>query len=241
MREEFDVEITPSNDEVIIKGPQAKAERCRAHIIGFGKKLEDEESLIIKVPSRFHADMIGPGGKTVRKLEDKYHVRVQFPRNTASDGASVADGASEAGGRRNARPQQASDEITIRGPRRGAQEVRSELLDLKQYLEDHSYAEFVSVARSQIPLLMGKGGRDMESVRQETGANIDVPNGQSNNESGRADIKLRGTKTEVQKAKKLLQEKAKTFDNIVTQSVDVDRKYYRDLIGVRGKRSFSAI
>lgn len=234
MREEFDVEITPSNDQVTIKGPQAKAERCKAHIISLGKKLEDEESLVIKVPARFHADMIGPGGKTVRRLEEKYLVRVQFPRNTASDAASIADGVSEVGGRRNGRPLQGADEITIRGPRKGAQEVRSELLDLKQYLEDHSFIETVSVARPQVRLLMGKGGRDMELLRQETGAKIDVPNGQSKDDSGRVDFKLSGTKADVLKAKKILLEKTKSFDDIVTRSVEVDRKYYKDLIGVRG-------
>lgn len=241
MRDEFDVEITPGNDEVTIKGPQAKAERCKAHIMSLGKKLQDEESLVIKVPSKFHADMIGPGGRTVRKLEDRYHVRVQFPRSATGDGASIADGASEAGGRRSARPQQAADEITIRGPSQGARDARSELLDLKQYLEDHSYAETVSVARPQVRLLMGKGGRDMELLRQETGANIDVPNGQSKDESGRVDIKLRGTRAEVQKAKKILQEKSRSFDDIVTRSVDVDRKYYKDLIGVRGMLTSSAL
>ncbi|KAL9113536.1 MAG: hypothetical protein Q9227_002274 [Pyrenula ochraceoflavens] len=233
LRDDFDVDIfvgDGKDGKVTVKGPQSKAEKCKSHIISLGKKLEDEETYVIKVPSQFHGELIGPKGSNVNKLQDKYHVRIQFPRNNEAG----ADDASESGIGRGSRSRPATDEITIRGPRKGANDARGELLDLKQYIEDNSYTETVSVARAQIRSLVGKGGREIEQLRQETGAIIDLPNQARDDNSSRVEIKLKGAKKDVQKARQILQQKSKSFDDIVTQSVDVDRKYYKDIIGSGG-------
>ena len=238
LRDDFDVDISVGDGKdgkVTIKGPQAKAEKCKSHIVIFGKRLEDEETYVIKVPAQFHGELIGPKGSNVNKLQDKYGVRIQFPRNNADGGN--ADDAIEAGIPRGNRPRQAADEIIIRGPRKGANDARGELLDLKQYIEDNSYTETVSVARAQIRSLVGKGGREIEQLRQETGAMVDLPNQSRDDNSGRVDIKVRGTKKDVQKAKQILQQRTKSFDAIVTHSVDIDRKHYKDIIGSGGKCS----
>lgn len=42
LREEFDVDIQVNDGKVELKGPQAKANACKAHILALGKRLEDE-------------------------------------------------------------------------------------------------------------------------------------------------------------------------------------------------------
>lgn len=237
-REEFDVEIQINDGRVEIKGPISKAELAKAKIIALGKKLEDEATHVLKIKPQYHKDMIGAKGVQVNRLQDRYNVRVQFPRTTAnlSDDRSTADGTSELGGPRNSRSNQAPDEVIIRGPRRGADEARDELLNLLQWTIDNSHMSAVSVAQSQLPSLIGQGGREMENARLATGAQIDVPGSRDTADpTGRVQIQIKGTKKQVEEATKLLQQKSKAFDETVSRAIDVDKKYHKALIGSGGK------
>ncbi|KAL8666908.1 MAG: hypothetical protein Q9202_001148 [Teloschistes flavicans] len=236
-REEFDVEIQLTDGKVEIKGPVAKAEMAKAKIIALGKKLEDEVTHVLKIKPQYHKELIGAKGAQVNRLQDRYNVRVQFPQTAAAinDKHSVADGASEMGASRNARFSQAPDEVIVRGPRRGADEARDELLNLLQWTVDNSHTCTVSVAQSQLPSLIGQGGREMENTRLATGAQIDVPgNRDSTSANGRVQVQVRGTKQQVEEAKSLLEQKAKVFDSTVSRSIEVDKKYHKALIGSGG-------
>ena len=92
------------------------------------------------------------------------------------------------------------------------------------------------MAQSQVPSLIGQRGREMDKLRADTGAQIDVPGaGDAPDASGRVQIKIKGTKKEVEEAKKALQQRAQEFDSTVTKTIDVDRKYHKALIGGGGK------
>ncbi len=237
-REEFDVDIQVNDGKVEIKGPKAKAELAKSKIQLLGKKLEDEATHVLKIKPQYHRDMIGAKGSQVNRLQDRYNVRVQFPRTApaGSDDRSVADGASDVGGPRHSRANQAPDEVIIRGPKKGADEARDELLNLLQWTIDNSHTSAVSVAQSQLPSLIGQGGREMENIRLATGAQIDVPgNRESADPTGRVQIQIKGTKKSVEEAKKLLEERAKVFDDSVTKSIDVEKKHHKALIGSGGK------
>lgn len=236
-REDFDVDIQVNDGKVEIKGPKAKAELAKAKIVALAKKLEDEATHVLKIKSQYHKDMIGAKGAQVNRLQDRYNVRIQFPRSNpaTSDDKSLADGVSEAGVSRGIRATQAPDEVIIRGPRRGVDEARDELLNLLQWTIDNSHVSTVSVAQTQLPSLIGQGGREMENVRLATGAQIDVPGNRDTTDSnGRVKIHIKGTKKQVEEAKTLLEQKAKHFDSMVTRSVEVDKKYHKALIGSGG-------
>lgn len=249
LREEFDVEIQVVDDknaspsalaakeirQIEVKGPKAKADACKARIIALGKKLEDEATHVIKVPAKYHGDLIGPKGSQVNRLQDRYHIRVQFPRtNAAALSTENDDAASDAG--RPARPTQGADEIVIRGPKRGADAARDELLSLYQWIVDNSHTATVSVQRSQVPSLIGQGGREMDRLRAETGAQIDVPAaGEGEEKDGRVEIRIKGNKKQVDEAKKILSSKARDFDETVVKTITIDKKkHLRALIGAGG-------
>lgn len=237
-REEFGVDIQINDGKVEIKGPKAKAELARSKITSLGRKLEDETTYILKIRPQYHRDMIGAKGNQVNRLQDRYNVRVQFPRSAQalSDDRSVADGGSDAGGSRHSRANQAPDEVIIRGPKKGADEARDELLNLLQWTIDNSHSSTVSVAQSQLPALIGQGGREMDNIRISTGAQIGVPGGrEATDPSGRAQIQIKGTKNQVEEAKSLLEKRAKVLDDSIIKSIDVDKKYHKALIGIGGK------
>lgn len=228
IRDEFDVEIQVQDGKVEITGPQAKADAAKSHVIALRKKLEDEATHILKIKPQYHRDLIGGKGSQVNRLQDRYNVRINFPRASVPEESGEAE--AEQPGRR-----QAPDEVVIRGPKRGADAAREELLELLQYTIDNSHTATVSVAQNQVPSLIGVGGREMDALRSTTGAQIDVPNAREAAESsGRAEIKIKGTKKQVEDAKKLLEQKAKVFDETVVRTVDVDKKYHKALIGTSG-------
>ncbi|KAI9376571.1 hypothetical protein BJX61DRAFT_254097 [Aspergillus egyptiacus] len=236
LRDEFDVDIKVENGKVEVKGPKAKADAAKARIINLGKKLEDETTHVLKVPAQYHRELIGQKGSQVNRLQDRYSVRVQFPRALAvSDDQSVADTSSEAGSVRPQRFQQAQDEVIVKGPSKGADAARDEILSLLQWAIDHSHTATVSVAQSQIPSLIGQRGREMDKLRADTGAQIDVPGANdAPDASGRVEIKIKGTKKQVEEAKKVLQARSNEFDATVTKSIDVDKKHHKSLIGGGG-------
>lgn len=237
-REEFDVEIQVNDGKVEIKGPKAKADLAKTKILALRKKLEDEATHVLKIKPQYHRDMIGAKGNQVNRLQDRYNIRIQFPRTgqNGSDERSVGDEASDAGGSRNGRSNQAPDEVILRGPKQGVDQARDELLNLLQWTIDNSHSSTVSVAQSQVPSLIGQGGREMDNLRMLTGAQIDVPpNRDSTDPSGRVQIQIRGNKKQVEEAKKLLEHKAKAFDETVVKTIHVDKKYHKTLIGSMGK------
>ena len=236
LREEFDVEIQVNEGKVDLKGPEAKALAAKSRILAMSKKLEDEATHVIKIKPQYHREMIGAKGSNVNKLQDRLNVRIQFPRSAQNghDDESVVDG-SEGGGHRHTRANQAPDEVVIRGPRKGADQAREELLDLLNYTIERSHMATVSVARGQLPSLIGQGGREMDNIRELTGAQVDVPDArESTDASGRVVLKIKGGKKEVDAAKKLLEERAKVFDDSITRVVNVDKKYHKALIGSGG-------
>ncbi|KAL8905030.1 MAG: hypothetical protein Q9207_002886 [Kuettlingeria erythrocarpa] len=242
-REEFDVDIQVADGKVEIKGPAAKAQQAKAKIVALGKRLEDEATYVLKIKPQYHRDMIGAKGAQVNRLQDRYDVRIQFPRTTAaaSDDRSVADGSSDANSPRATRSNQAPDEVIIRGPKRGADEARDELLSLLQWTIDNSHISSVSVAQSQLPALIGQGGRELENTRLATGAQIDVPSRDSADPSGRVVIQIKGTKKQVDEATKLFQQKAKVYDNTVSKAIEVDKKFHKELIGGNGSNIRSIV
>ncbi|KAK3059633.1 hypothetical protein LTS18_010394 [Coniosporium uncinatum] len=240
LREEFDVEIQVNDGKVELKGPEAKCAKAKSHILAMGKKLEDETTIPLKVEPQYHKDLIGPKGSQVNRLQERYNVRINFPRSANAHDEN-ADDATDAGSVKNARPQQPADQVIIKGPSKGAEEAQKEITALLLYLRENSHSATVSVAQSQIPQLIGSGGREMEKLRMETEALIDVPNARDVDASGRVQIKIKGSKEAVAKAKQQLEARAKVFDDTVTRNIDVDRKHHRALIGAGGKPRRSTI
>lgn len=236
LREKHDVEInTQENGKITIQGPQKKAEACKVEILRLAKQWEDEVNFSIKIDPKYHGMLVGRSGENLQKIQSKVDntVRIDFPKSSRfSDDASVGDNASEVGGNRGNQPQ---DEIRIRGPRQKAEKVRDELLSLHQYLVDNSHVATVSVAQGQVASLIGKRGQEMEKLRADTGAQIDIPKPDG---SDRVTIQIKGTKQQVDKARQELNKRSKAFDDIEVRTLDVDRKYHRALIGAGGELSF---
>lgn len=233
LREKFDVDIQVHDGKVELKGPKAKADVAKVHILALGRQLQDETTHILKIDPKFHRELIGAQGAQINRLQTRYKVLIFFPRTAkpTKDDESVAEAGSETG---KPRRQQNPDEVIVRGPKKGADEARDEILSLLQYLRDNSFTATISVQQKQVPSLIGSGGAVLDQLRQTTGAKIDIP-GARDSPDGLIEIQIKGTKTQVAAAKKLLEEKKAVFDDTVTKTIEVDRKYHKTIIGAGGK------
>lgn len=78
----------------------------------------DETSEVLKIPHKYHAGLIGPSGKYVIRLEEKYDVKITFPRESPDNG----DGRT----REPLKP----DEVLVKGGKKGVANAKSELADV---------------------------------------------------------------------------------------------------------------
>ncbi|KAK1994423.1 KH domain-containing protein [Colletotrichum falcatum] len=230
LRDRFDVEIQVQDGKVELKGPKAKAEAAKAHISSLGRNLADEVTHILKVDPKFHRELIGAGGSVTNRLQSKYKVLIFFPRSgkAPKDDDANADASSDAG---KPKRQQEPDEVIVRGPKKGADEARDEILSLLQYLKDNSFTATVSVQQKQVPSIIGQGGAALEELRVSSGAKIDIPSGR---DADTVDIQIKGTKSQVAAAKKALEEKRDVFNDTIVRTIEVDKKHHKSLIGAGG-------
>ncbi|KAI8146586.1 hypothetical protein BJV82DRAFT_648511 [Fennellomyces sp. T-0311] len=105
---------------VVIQGIQTNVDAAKERILTLVEGLADQITLSLNVPREFHRYLIGPNGRYVRKLEDKYNVYVKFPK-TANGTAS---------------PSPDENTITIRGRKKDASSAKEELLELYEYEND---------------------------------------------------------------------------------------------------------
>ncbi|KAI6249435.1 hypothetical protein HI914_02785 [Erysiphe necator] len=236
LKEKFDVEISINDGFVELKGPKAKSEAAKSHINSLARQWADEVTYVLKIDPCFHREIIGAQGTQINRLQTRYKVQIYFPRSakSAKDDITNAENSSDAGRRVSNRSQQ-PDEVIIKGPKKGADETREEILSLFQYLRDNSYTATVSIQAGQIPSLIGQRGSGIEEIRQISTAKIEVPNVKDiKDTSTRVEVQIKGTKSSVAQAKKLIEEKKTLFDNTVVKTLEINKEHHRALIGPQG-------
>ncbi|KAK6346602.1 hypothetical protein TWF696_006723 [Orbilia brochopaga] len=230
-REELGVQIDLEKDTVTIKGIKANVEEAKVRIQRLSRKLEDETTISTIVAPEYHRAIIGQGGKFVKRLEDKYSVRIQFPKAARDD--SPSDLASDSGAPSQNRSQ-APNEIILRGPSKGVKEAKDEIMELIKYEEEHGHSSSVMVPAKVLPYIIGAGGKMINQIRDDSGARIDLPP-QGSTDAEMVEVKIRGTKEQVAKAKAAIQANSKEVSSQIVRMLNVDKKFHRALIGPGGQ------
>ena len=73
---------------------------------------------MLKIPGQYHSSLIGSGGKYAIRLEEKYSVKITFPRQSTENGEGKT------------REQLKPDEVLIKGGKKGVAGAKSELLEV---------------------------------------------------------------------------------------------------------------
>jgi predicted PilT family ATPase len=103
--------------KVVIQGVRVNVEAAKERIQTQVSSLADQVTISLKVPKEFHRFLIGPSGRYVKKLEDKYNVFIKFPKSNRGDDSPAGN----------------PDEITVRGGKKDAASAKEELMELYEY------------------------------------------------------------------------------------------------------------
>lgn len=126
---------------VVVTGAKPCAVEARERLETRAARAADETTLVLRVPPTMQGALIGQGGKygesllTVTRLQDKYGVHITFPHASSN-----------------------SDEVTVRGGRKGANAAKTELAELLQYEQEHSHEDELAVSREALARILGRGG-----------------------------------------------------------------------------------
>jgi predicted PilT family ATPase len=172
----------------------------------------------LKIPAQYHSGLIGHGGKYVIRLEDKYNVKITFPR-------SAAEGSE---GRTHLKP----DEVFIKGGKRGVAGAKSELLEAVEFEKEvNNVIQFTVPARA-IPRILGKGGAIINQIKDDTDAVIDLDKAEAGSE---ATVTCRGSKKAITEAKAAIQSIVDQIGEEATEVLTIENKFHKALIGGGGQ------
>ncbi|KAI0051918.1 SCP160 protein [Auriscalpium vulgare] len=207
--------------KVHIVGRKENVEEAKRRVLTQVERLADETLEVLKIPSQYHSGLIGQSGKYVIRLEDKYGVKITFPRESADNGEGKT------------REQLKSDEVLVKGGRKGVAQAKSELMDAVDFEKESNNVIKFTVAARAIPRILGKGGATINEIKDDTGAQIDLD--KTSEDSGSAQITCRGTKKAINAAKAAIQAIADQVGEEVNVTLKIENRYHRTLIGAGGQ------
>ncbi|GJN91319.1 hypothetical protein Rhopal_004339-T1 [Rhodotorula paludigena] len=209
-----------ATSKVTVKGRKENAEEAKRRILSLATRMADEVTLTIPLPASLdRGSLIGKQGTYLKRLEERHEVRINFPRG----GGKGEDAPASTG------PQ----EITIRGPSKGAKAAQGELVALIEYEKEHGNVVAFDVPVKALPRILGRGGSQVNQIKDDTGvASLDVD--QASPEATTATVTLRGTKSALKKAREAVEKIAQEVQDELRLELDVPREYHTTLIGSGG-------
>ncbi|OZJ05526.1 hypothetical protein BZG36_01906 [Bifiguratus adelaidae] len=214
--------------KLTIKGIKKNVEAARQRIEAAIETLADHTVVTLRIPSQHHSSLIGAGGKYVRRLEEKYSVRIQFPKvNTGAAEDDNADAVSDKGAQ-----SQASDEVVIKGGKKGVASAKTEIQELLEWEKEHGHVETITFAAEHKRHVVGRGGARINEIKDTTQTQIEV----GEPENGEVTTTIQGTKTGVAKAKKEILSIVEEQEAQVVEVLRIEHKYHKQLIGPGGSR-----
>ncbi|KAJ1348733.1 hypothetical protein KIN20_004105 [Parelaphostrongylus tenuis] len=198
------IELSESKDgslTVVIKGLRNKVEDARARLV---RDLQTQACRDLDIPKDHHRKLIGKEGAILRQLEADTNCRITIPsRDTPSE------------------------TIKIVGPREGIEKAVAYIRSVSDR-ESKLATEHIICPRIFYPFVRGPFNETYDKLTQETGAKINIPPNQANNEV----IVITGEKDGVHKAaaviRGIIADKQAT---VIPVTCTVARAQHRYIIG----------
>ncbi|KAF5380454.1 hypothetical protein D9615_004595 [Tricholomella constricta] len=208
--------------KVKITGRKENVEEAKRRILSQIERLADETSEVLKISSQYHSSLIGQSGKYAIRLEEKYSVKITFPRQSAENGEGKT------------REQLKADEVLIKGGKKGVAGAKSELLDAVEFEKESNNVLKFTVPNRAVARILGKGGVSINEIKDNTEAQIDVERASEDGGSV-TNVTVRGTKKAINAAKAAILAIADQVAEETTVAVTVESRFHRTLIGAGGQ------
>lgn len=215
------------NVKITIIGMKDKVEEAKAKILDLVDKLRDTTTISLTIPSEYHKSLIGARGCYVKRLEEKYDVRIRFPksRDSTEEGEEDVDA-------------QKPDEVIVKGRKKGVDDAKAELMDLLDYEKDHTNLVKFVIPAQYLPHIVGRNGIKINEIKDETSTQIDIgkPEPSEDPEQQNVSVAIQGTKDDIAMAKNKILSIVNEFEKKTTITMNIDPQFHKYLIGPGGSR-----
>ena len=215
LRDSLGVRVNLEGSKVEISGVKKNVQVAQKRLLDLRTRLEDDTILRLSIPNEHHNVLIGQNGKVVRRLTERYDVRVLFYRDGGDDDAVDSP--------RN------PNEVVVRGASKQAKAAADELTALSKYEQEHSYSESVAVPVKALSRIVGRNGNAITQLSEDTHTRINVEQVDDS-----ASVIIQGTKSGVQSARTSILQIAREVEDNAERTINIDRQYHRNLIGPGG-------
>ncbi|KAK7053480.1 hypothetical protein VNI00_004106 [Paramarasmius palmivorus] len=206
--------------KVTITGRKENVEEAQRRILSQVERLADETSEVLKIANQYHSSLIGQNGKYVIRLEEKYGVKITFPRQASDNGEGKT------------REPLKLDEVLLKGGKKGVAQAKSEILEAVEFEKESNNVLKFTVPTRSVARILGRGGASINEIKDATEAQIDID---KTDDGAVTNVTVRGTKKAISAAKAAILAIAEQVTEEVTVTVKVESKFHRSLIGAGGQ------
>ncbi|CAF0968591.1 unnamed protein product [Brachionus calyciflorus] len=198
-----------SNSNIVrIEGPPESVNKAKKEFDDLIVRLENERAKDIIIDQKYHSNLIGKSGKNLNEIRAKFNdIQINIPSQAEK-----------------------SDIITIRGNKNDVEKCHKYLQQMFKDMQESNYQEEMQIVKEFHRMIIGKQGAFIRKIRDDTQTRIDIP--AENTDSNF--ITLTGKRDNVQKARRLIEEKIKELINIKEDSVEIPHQLHTALIGKGG-------
>uniref|UniRef100_A0A183IEE5 Vigilin n=1 Tax=Soboliphyme baturini TaxID=241478 RepID=A0A183IEE5_9BILA len=195
--------------EIRLEGTKGGVAKAKEEILALAEKKENEKSRDILIENRFHKQLIGVKGESIKELHQLFpEVIINFPD-----------------------PGRKSDVVTLRGPKDEVDKCYRHMHQIYKELIESNYQISIPIYKDFFKHIIGKGGANIKKIREETNTRIDIPA-----ESSESDvIIITGKKANAEKAERLLQKMQNELSSIVTVEIQIPHKMHSGFISAGGR------
>jgi len=210
IRNETNVYINFEDNAITLEGVPKDVETAKKELMDIITKLENEKEKVINIDSRFHRLLIGTKGDKIREVKEQFpNVQINFPDQG-----------------------QRSDVVKVRGPKDEVDACCKHLQNIAKSLSENNFQVKLSIFKEFMKFVIGKGGSNINKIRQECDVRIDFSNQDAD---GSDEIVITGKKENCEKAKARITEIESELANVTTVDILIPAKLHNSIIGQGGK------
>ncbi|KAG0094702.1 hypothetical protein BGZ93_006879 [Podila epicladia] len=203
--------------EVTIQGVKKSVETAKETILKMVEQIADATVAKLDIPVEHYSALIGIKGRYVRRLEEKYGVRVQFPKATADDDEETP-----------------KSFVIVSGGKKGVQGAKEELLELLDYEKENNNTLEMVIEPKMLPHIVGRSGAKINEIQEASQTRIDIRRSSENDAKPEVRLIINGSKAGIKTAQKLVNEIVESQKSQVEELVEINNKHHKILIGQGG-------
>ena len=220
-----------TSNQVSLKGPKEAVEAAKKKILELAYEFENQVTLDVVVPQKYHVAIIGKNGVNSQQISDDFKVEIQFPaKSTAEAANSETNSNNESPAESVTNSPSKSDVIQITGLKENCEKAKQAILELVPVTESVPFPKkfHKDLVANKAELLI--------QLSNEYNIQIKVP---KRDEQSADYITIEGTKENVEEARKGIEEKLNDLEakNYSIEITNIKSELIPQLRGRNGKEA----